>query len=571
MFRRHNSRRAASTALAVQRAGVLPGTNGHREDIRNNKFVTCKQKILPVVLLGCSLVAVLLYARANLGYPGLWWDETAQFWISQGINHYADPGARPRGLAEALRLNRIQNLDPGGFTVLAHYWTKASRGIEWIRALPLSFLLVLMLCTGLLGWRLSRSWYLAAIGFALPLAYPGILYFGLENRAYGMEMAGVACGSVFLLHALEKRTAPGFLLLGLVCALFLTSRYSYLFFVMAAGFTLLYAKPAGWGRELLPYAAKCTLFCLPVAITGLIIFHYMLRQQLWPEMTAAAPLGVTAPGYVRASVLAGNENLPALLYRNTASLPAIPISLSIVYFLFVQGPLHQWLIRNHPGIRFDYKMTLVFALVLIVQATSVIVSYLGIYPWDIGARWNACLLAVSAIATLAIIAEARMLWQAHGRAKSAPDKLPWTRVVRPAATVCALAFIGFTTVQAATYRISKETPWTDVSNQIRQYHASAKKPGRLFVTWYEVPAVRYLYEYGPFRALPEYPEIFRFESEAEWRRQGVIEVARDDMRYVVSAMSGEALQKRFPHNRLVEAAPGRKPLLEITDQFPRPE
>lgn len=71
-------------------------TAGRRDDTKNKQSVTCKDKILPVVLLGCSLAALAQYAHGNLGYPGFWWDETAQFWISQGISHYAEPWTAPR-------------------------------------------------------------------------------------------------------------------------------------------------------------------------------------------------------------------------------------------------------------------------------------------------------------------------------------------------------------------------------------------------------------------------------------------------------------------------------------------
>lgn len=553
--------------LACGSRGSPLETAGRRDDTKNKQSVTCKDKILPVVLLGCSLAALAQYAHGNLDYPGFWWDETAQFWISQGISHYAEPWTAPRGLADALRLNRLENLDPGGFTVLEHYWTRAGRGVEWIRALPFSFLLILMLSTAVLGRQLSGSWLVAVTGFSLPLVYPGALYFGIENRAYSMELAGVACGLVVLLRALKKGSISSFLLAGIVAAFFLTSRYSYMIFVISAGFTMLYAIPAGRDRAALACASRVAVYCVPVVAAGAVIFQYMLRHQLWPEMTGSGTLGVTAPVYVKTSVLAGNEHYLDLLRRNVASLPAVPISLSMVYFLFVQGPLHRRLLREHPGMRLDFRTAPVFVFVLAFQSTAFVFSYLGVYPWDIGARWSAHLLAVSMIAALAIAAEAMMLWQARQAVVPASGKRPAARVARPAATICILAFTGFAVVHAAGYRISKTTTWPDVSSQIRQYHASARQSGRLFVTWYEVPAVRYLHEFGPFRELPGYPERFRFETEAEWRSQRIIDVAEADIRYIVSAKPREELQERFPDNRLTEIAPGRNPLLGIGERL----
>ncbi|HSH42513.1 MAG TPA: hypothetical protein VK973_10370 [Arenicellales bacterium] len=513
---------------------------------------------LPPLLFACLLAAAALYARANLDYAGLWWDETAQFWISQGIDHYAAPGAKPQGVTEALRLNRLQNLDPGGFTILEHYWTRAGRGVAWIRALPFSFFLALMLGTGLLAWRLSRDKYLTLLGAALPLAYPGALYFGLENRAYAMEMAGVALGLLLVLRALERPTVAALSLAGLAGALFMTSRYSYVFFLGAAALTIVYARPAGPGRGILAQGARLAAFLAPAVVVGLVIFQYMLRDQLWPEMTAAEGLGITAPVYARSSVLAGHDNPLNLVYRNIGSVPALPITLTIAYFLFIQGRVHRWILGRYPGARLDYATSPVFVFVLAFQAIAIIMSYSGLYPWDIEARWSAHLLVISMIAALGMLAEGRMLWRACTAAGAAP-----AAVVRMAACTAVAAFVGAASVHAAGYRIADATDWPDISAQVRQYRALDEARGRVFVTWYEVPAVRYLYEFGPFRGRAEYPQVFRFESRAEWAAQAPVNAHEENLGYVISAKPLRELQERFPGAPLAAAGPGPAPLLKI--------
>lgn len=57
-----------------QRGKTPPETRSGAAKIpKNNQTVTCKDAILPVVLLGCPLAALVLYAHGNLGYPGFWW------------------------------------------------------------------------------------------------------------------------------------------------------------------------------------------------------------------------------------------------------------------------------------------------------------------------------------------------------------------------------------------------------------------------------------------------------------------------------------------------------------------
>jgi hypothetical protein len=192
-----------------------------------------------VRVLVYSLVSALLFsslivlARNNLKYTGMWWDEAAQFWISQGLSNYAQPFESPRSVGDVIRANRLENLDPGGYALLLHFWTKCNRGLEWLRSLPFAFLALGMVGLGLLGWRLSRSIGFALAACAVPLLYPAAVYFGFEIRAYSMEMAGVAVGALVLVHGLERPSFRRLSLLGLVCAVFLTSRYSYIVFIAA--------------------------------------------------------------------------------------------------------------------------------------------------------------------------------------------------------------------------------------------------------------------------------------------------------------------------------------------------
>ena len=60
--------------------------------------------------------------------------------------------------------------------------------------------------------------------------YASALHLGFEIRAYSMEMAGVAFGAYLLARACETLSGRRLAVLGAACALFLSSRYSFVLF-----------------------------------------------------------------------------------------------------------------------------------------------------------------------------------------------------------------------------------------------------------------------------------------------------------------------------------------------------
>lgn len=495
---------------------------------------------MAALLACCAVVGLMAFAWHNLSYAGFWWDEAAQFWIAQGLSNYAEPHAVPAGLGEVYRLNMEQNLDPGGFTLIEHFWTLASRQVAWIRALPLSFLVVALAAAAMLGRMLSRSWLIAAAGFSMPLLYSRIPYFGLENRAYSMEMAGIVGGLVLLLLAMRKLTWWSFLLLGMYCAAFLSSRYSYIYFVACLFLALVFFKPGGSGAASTRYYLNTALCALPIALSALTIYFLMLSDQLWPEMRGTTALGISAPVYTQGSVLKDTPDLSSLVWRNTLSLDAVPITTAIVYYLFVRRWLHNWL-RKQSDSGVDQTVatgvSVVLFFVLCYQCVSILFSGLGYYPWDIGSRWNAGLLMVSAVAALALTAEANNLVRSSRIAGSGRWREPGPAV----AVIVSMAALFHT----AGYRLSRETPWVSVPDQLERLYEEDGWPANTYVTFYEVPVVRYLYEYGPMRMRTEYPRAFRFETGEEYGSKSPIDAAGENIHFIITAEISRTLGKRI--------------------------
>jgi len=359
-----------------------------------------------------------------------------------------------------------------------------------------------------------------------------------------MEMAGIAIGALLLVLALEWPSPRRAALLGLACAAFLTSRYSFVLNAVAL-LVALWSGSAGRvaGRTL---RAQMAAAAGPIAASGAAIAGIMLRHQFWPEMHGGM-LGLSSPAYTHSEVLLYAPHVAALLARDLLSPTALPVTLAIVVVLVGwgrhvaarRGYVHAAPVAGLPAARFA-----LFAFVAVVQALSAVVSLLGLYPWDIAGRWSAYLVAVSAVAVVALAAEvrARVLARIAGRADAA---LPRRAHVLGAALVALV--VAAASLSAALHRQSIEGGWrTDLALQIDRLPPGAFAPGRVFVTWYEVPTLRYLYEHGPYAGRPEYPSSFRLETLAEWETKAPIAATRDGIEFIITAMSVGLAETRFP-------------------------
>jgi len=516
-----------------------------------------------VALLSALLVsAVVGLAIHNLGYTGMWWDEASQFWNSQGLSNYSPPFAKRSGVIDVLRRNASENLDPGGFSVLLHAWTAFGQRIEWLRFLPLVFLIIAAFGVGLLGWRLTRSALFAFMACAVPLLYPAVLYFGLEIRAYSMEMAGLALGVLALVGLHERPSTARAGLLGLTCAVFLTSRYSFILVALA----LVGAFVQGCARRVpRPLRTRClAAFFLPVLVTAAGAGGVMLWRQLSPGMRSG-PLGISSPAYTRGSVLQANADVLGLLGRNLLSPEALPITACVLVTALVRR-------RAYPrtsGVPQDWELersrrlyTLLYTVILGLQAISAFVSALGMYPWDITTRWSAYLVMLSAVAVVALAAEARTLVLA--RLARREDAGVLERRIRLLGGALVLLVVIAAFARSVLHRQSVEAPHrTNVALQLDRL-PQALPQGSVFVAFYEVPMVRYLYEYGPYVGRPEYPGVFRFETPAEWRTKVPIAADAEGIAFIVSALPIAEAQARFPKSTLLPFAPDGTRLLTVS-------
>ncbi len=501
-------------------------------------------RAVAVLGLAALLSAVGVLAAHNLGYRGMWWDEAAQFWVSQGLSNYAPPFAGRRGLPDVLRMNRLENLDPGGFSVLLHASTALGRGLAPLRALPLAFFAIAAAALGLVGWRLTRSALFAVAASAVPALYPAVVYFALEVRAYSMEMAGLAIGALALVMVQEKPSVARASALGLVCAAFLTSRYSFVLVTLALGGALWVGAGRRAGR---PTRVRLVAsFLLPAAVAALGVWLVTFGHQL-PKAMRGGPLGIAAPAYTREAVLRTSGDRLALVGRDLVSPAALPITVCAFVVLFARRRVYARLCSGRDDVeaqRSRTTYTTLYAFILGLQTLSAAVSAVGAYPWDIATRWSAYLLMLSALASVVLAAEARSLVLARVVAtdRAGGPRRDLSRIGSAlgafvVAAACARLIVHVQTVEGP-FR-------TNVALQLDRLPTTLA-PHSVFVAFYEVPMVRYLYEYGPYEGRREYPTAFRFETLAEWQAKAAVRGADEGIGFVVSALPLAAAQARFP-------------------------
>jgi hypothetical protein len=247
-------------------------------------------------------------------------------------------------------------------------------------------------------------------------------------------------------------------------------------------------------------------------------------------------------------VLGHGADAAALLWRNLFSLPALPLTICALFVALVRRRAYAWLRGSAAEAESGPSrpiFTALYVVILGTQALSAAVSLLGLYPWDIASRWSAYLVALSGLALVVVGAEAFAL--VRGAASRLRDRVGAVRAAPRVGIAVVVVVIGAGWCHSLLYRYAvggARRP--NVATQIAALPVASLQDGSVFVAFYEVPAVRYLYEYGPFRDRAEYPRRFRFESGREWGRHEPFAAGPAGIAFIVSALSIDEARARFP-------------------------
>ncbi|MDR2648884.1 MAG: glycosyltransferase family 39 protein [Clostridiales bacterium] len=311
-----------------------------------------------------AVIAVLgVYFYHNISYPNFWFDESGQFWMAKGLNHFSTPFSDTGTLRDVITNNASHNLDPGGFTVLLHFITFLGNTPFILRFLPFAFFLLSFIFIGKIVyfWN-SRKIISLFCGFILFLS-PLVMYYTFELRAYSMEMFS----TIFALWLTYKRQIiyacrRNALICGIVLAIGFSSRYSAVFAAMPL-FVFIACDIFTRKTKLKNTWAQLTLLSVPIVITFACIYFLTLRYQ--------NPTG-TPPLYVQDLIFkyAG--------LRSVSGKTKILIPYLLVLILFCFYRKRAWFKPYNTFVIFMFIQNIIF----------IVLSITGKYPWGLTSRWD---------------------------------------------------------------------------------------------------------------------------------------------------------------------------------------
>jgi len=435
------------------------------------KFFTHQTVIFS--LLTTELLILLLVIFRNFSFDYLWYDESGQFWIAKGLHHDSPPLSPAGSVSDVIDSNSHHNLDPGGFSILLHWWTHISNAIVWLRMLPFLFLVGIAACTSYLTHWYFKNKLLTFLAIFLPFTYPVLLNMGFEIRAYSMEVFFTIL-MVVLLERLSHDISPKRILLtSILMSIGMCSRYSAIIIAFIGAIYVFWMILKSDSRQKI----LCTLYlALPLFSTLFAIYHNALKHQ--------------------------NLHLGQLSYlqylNNNWSYLLRPLNLvyllALLFLMMVFIKRKQWIKSN--------QFEALLFVCLSANILYLVLSALGLHPWRIGSKGNISVyyLMIVCMFVLGIFYLKRL-----------PKSLRLSKLFF--ALICPIFIIyGY---NRYLFPKHSESPYPrhDMHSSTA-YHfekIDSIKHQKIFVESWESPYLRYEFEYGKLRHMQHlYPSRFTF-------------------------------------------------------------
>lgn len=418
------------------------------------------EKIVFYLVLVCLLFS-LFAISTNLFVPYLWFDEAGQFFIAKGLNHYSAPFSVEGGLIDVIENNKHNNLDPGGFSILLHFWTYLSNYHVWLRILPFLFFLGVIASFIYLMYSWTKKRDLALLAGFIPILIPWIMSMGFEVRAYSMECLGTMLCIVALEQLKKQVNGKRLLVWSAILSLFMLSRYSEIIVVFVASLYVLYLIMTTHTTNK-KKAAYVAIYSMPMLLTLSYIYFFALIYQN------------KSVGQV--------SYLPYL--SNDISLLFQPLNL---LFLGALGLL-TWLYINKKRVAVVKKYEALLFVTLSVNLIFLVLSFMGKHPWTAKSTRCISLFLLVVLSYSALVAEyIGYLTQRRQRAK---------------AFIVTFSAAFFLFALYLLY-LAKEPLFERYTNSNNTYTSLLKiqlsNYDSIYVDYSETPCVRYMFEYGVFR------------------------------------------------------------------------
>lgn len=407
-----------------------------------------------------SVIVLLLVVHAvGILNPYLGFDESGQFFISKGLNHYSSPYAPTLGVTDVIDANAHYNLDPGGFSLLLYVWSMFSDASIWLRLLPFLFFVGYVILVERIVKRITQDGVFSLLACGIVVTLHTTMPTNI--RPYSMEMFFTLLVCYWTLFAELKKKLWLYGAIGVCSAIAISSRYSILPTVALLIATLLFRM---YKERLLSWP-RITLLLLFVVVVGVCILMFSLQYQMGKNTI--------------------NVNYDELyISTNPTRLLTwwwIPIGLSIIYL---------W--KNYGKEKRNDSLYLLTWCLMILNIFFIITSIAQAHPW--GSKKCGSLNALMPILLFL------MLWYFLNKWKYLKNLMTFTFAV------CAIIFM-----------VSVKLPkhWNQEEYKFSDFFAFEPVEGKVYVGQFSESRVRYLFEYGCLQSQQKgygYPSRFYFQT-----------------------------------------------------------
>ena len=459
------------------------------------------KKISKVFTILLAFLPFVIVAVKNLANPNFWFDESGQFWMALGLNHYSPSFSQRSGLVDVIINNMGYNLDPGGFTVILHYWTLISSSPVWLRTLPFLFFLV----SAVFLWRIAcrfTSNSCLALGVAVLALFcvdNRYVHYAFELRAYSMNYCGVIVSVFLLMRYFENQNRLNMFLFNLAMSFFIFSRYSFIITAFSLSVVVLIYNR----KDIAHFIKKYIFSYIPLVISVPIVVFMGLKMNS----------GI-APSYVSDLLLSGKDWHEII--RIVSSVLLSPYLGVVLCLAVLWGVLR---IKNNAFI----KVEALLIAIAIEHCVFFALSMSGRHSWGYASRWDFDLRTLSLIS--AVIVGAYLVnhhiqlpkkYVAQGVSPNLPIWINrlflWTG--KYAFFVCTILIISYACYLPLTGK--KSFGPGDYLYTILKDNNLAFDGKRVFVPYYSQPTVRYIFEYTDFKNQLDNYKSFVFESNDEF-------------------------------------------------------
>ncbi len=421
--------------------------------------------------LGISIILFisLFLISLNIQYPYLWFDEAATFWISQGIKIDAEPLTKVGGIYDVIENNKFLNLDPGGFSILLHFWSKINTSPTFLRLLPFLFYLGAQIVFILLLNKRLKNIHLSMFFSLILFVFPNFYSSAYELRAYSMELFSILL-TMYLIEMtkdLKNINYRKIYILSVFISISITSRYSTMIFtVIAYGIISYNLLKSDFNFK--SKIAKITFITLPILIvsTSVYIYSYRFQKNF-------------------------SEKLHYLNYLST-DLKTIMNLGNLSYILLLVILLKTYI--SSP------KKNNLILLTILVNISFIFLSIIDKYPWDpISTRCNIILLPVVFCFCTIIGERSKKYIEYH-----------WTKRT----ILLLLVFI----LNIFSYKlINKFDKPAELYTFLINYNFNDKP--KIYADRWSNVSIRYLYEYGnlkTYKVKHSYPRNFKLMNSKKY-------------------------------------------------------